>query len=256
MHATDPDFFIVIPARFDSSRFPGKPLAEIHGRPMIAHVIDRANACGAAAVIVATDNDAVSAAAEAAGARVCITSPDHPSGTDRIAEVAVAEGWSDDTLVVNLQGDEPLTPASVVRQVAANLATQDWAGIATLCTPITSLADFRNPNIVKVVSGANGRALYFSRSPVPFVRDAPDTVPPMAARHIGLYAYRVGFLRHWQSLSESPLESLEKLEQLRAMEAGVAIHVETAVEVPPHGVDTPEQLDAVSRFMADSGYQT
>lgn len=255
MQDTAVEFYIVIPARYDSSRFPGKPLAEILGRPMIAHVIDRAHACGAAGVIVATDHEGVAEASRAAGARVCMTSAEHPSGTDRIAEVAIAEGWTDETLVVNLQGDEPLTPASVVQQVASNLARHDWAGIATLCTPISSLNDFRDPNIVKVVSGEQGRALYFSRSPVPFVRDDPDSLPPLAARHIGLYAYRVGFLRRWQSLQESPLEKLEKLEQLRAMEAGVAIHVEVATEVPPHGVDTAEQLDAVSRFMADSGYQ-
>ncbi|MDO6461683.1 3-deoxy-manno-octulosonate cytidylyltransferase [Granulosicoccaceae sp. 1_MG-2023] len=252
MSNNKPEFYIVIPARYDSSRFPGKPLADIHGRPMIAHVIDCARACGAMDVVVATDDERVAAAVKATGTRVCMTSAAHPSGTDRIAEVAVAENWDDSSLVVNLQGDEPLTPAAVVRQVAANLAEHEWAGIATLCTPISSLADFRNPNIVKVVAGEHGRALYFSRAPVPFVRDAPDSVPPQAARHIGIYAYRVGFLRRWQQLSESPLEKLEKLEQLRAMEAGVAIHVATAAQVPPHGVDTPEQLDAVIRFMADS----
>ncbi len=243
------NFKIVIPARFASSRFPGKPLADLCGKPMLWHVYQRAMEVDATEVVIATDNANIAEVAEGFGANVCMTSEMCPSGTDRIAEVASKMNWADDTVIVNLQGDEPLTPASVIRQVAANLRRVTAAGIATLCSRIESLDDFHNQNIVKVVFDNEGHALYFSRSPIPFPRDSQEKTPPDAWRHIGIYAYRAGFLKQWSNMEEGELELLEKLEQLRAMQNGVLIHVEAATEVPQHGVDTPEQLIELAALM-------
>ncbi|HBR99144.1 MAG TPA: 3-deoxy-manno-octulosonate cytidylyltransferase [Gammaproteobacteria bacterium] len=243
------DFTIVIPARYASSRFPGKPLAKICGQPMLWHVYQRALEAAAREVIVATDDERIADAAAGFGADVCMTSADCPSGTDRIAEVAAAKGWSEETIVVNLQGDEPLTPATVVHQVANNLYSQSRAGIATLCSPIEREVDFHDPNVVKVLFDTDGRALYFSRAPIPFDRNAKPGQPVVAWRHIGIYAYRVAFLQQWTHMAGGQLEGLEKLEQLRALQNGVYIHVAEAAEVPSHGIDTPQQLQELEEQM-------
>jgi len=248
-------FRVVIPARFASTRLPGKPLADLGGRPMIRHVHERASAAGAAEVIVATDDERVAHACEAFGAEVQMTSPSHPSGTDRLAEVAVRRGWRDEEVVVNVQGDEPLLPPALVRQAAALLGADRGADIATLGTPIQSLGEFLDPAVVKVVRRADGRALYFSRAPIPWHRDgAPEGLASQrefggAWRHVGLYAYRVGALRRLAAASPAPLELAEKLEQLRALHLGMSIVVGEALEPPRPGVDTPEDLERVRRAL-------
>ncbi len=244
-----PEFNIVIPARFSSSRFPGKPLADILGKPMIWHVYQRALEAGAQEIVIATDDERVKAVALEFGASVSMTSPDCESGTDRIVEVCKAYGWDDDTIVVNLQGDEPLTPFSVIIQVVNNLNKNACASIATLCCELTSYEDFHNPNVVKVVTNMAGFAMYFSRAPIPWPRDTVNEPPENVFRHIGIYAYRAGFLNTWNSLTTSVLEFQEKLEQLRAMDHGVLIHVDKIQEAPPHGVDTPEQLSQIINIM-------
>lgn len=246
-------FKLVIPARHGSTRLPGKPLIPLAGRPMIAHVHDRALASGADEVVIATDDERIRAVAEAFGARVCMTSPEHASGTDRIAEVAQQLGWSDDTIVVNLQGDEPLMPPAILRQVADNLARHPDAVMATLCTPIRLAGQLLDPHVVKVVRDAQGFALYFSRAPIPWERDALDmeTSPALQVcqRHIGLYAYRVGYLKRFSATEACVLERIEHLEQLRALYHGARIHVDVALEAPPPGVDTPEDLERVSLLL-------
>lgn len=249
-------FRVVIPARYPSTRLPGKPLRLLAGKPMVQHVYERACASGAAEVIVATDDDRVVQACRAFGAPVLMTDPNHPSGTDRLAEVAALCGWPDDQIVVNVQGDEPLLPSANVAQAAQLLMADPGAAIATLATPIRSLHEFMDPNAVKVVAAANGRALYFSRAPIPWPRDiAPDgfgsqTGFGAALRHVGLYAYRVGALRQLAAWPPSPLETAERLEQLRAMENGLAIAVAVAVEAPGPGVDTEADALAVERLLA------
>ena len=248
-------FRIVIPARYASSRLPGKPLRTLHGRPMIRYVYETACQSGASDVIVATDDDRIRTAVEAFGATVCMTSPDHPSGTDRLAEVVDTLGWPDDTIIVNLQGDEPLMPSTLVRQVAANLAVHAGVRIATLATPIESIDEFFDPNVVKVVCDKAGYALYFSRAPVPWDRDActggrqslPAEMP--ALRHIGLYAYRASFLWEFRHLKPASVENTEKLEQLRALWHGDRIHTGIAEEHPGHGVDTEDQLEIVEQLL-------
>jgi 3-deoxy-manno-octulosonate cytidylyltransferase (CMP-KDO synthetase) len=248
-------FRVVIPARFGSSRLPGKPLLPIGGRPMLQWVHDSAIATGAATVIIATDDDRIAAAAAAFGATVQLTSLTHVSGTDRIAEVALQAGWSHDDVVVNLQGDEPLMPSSLVRQVATLLEQQPTAHIATLATRLTGIAAFMDPNIVKVVTDAAGRALYFSRAPIPWGRDtAPAGLASQrgfaaARRHIGLYAYRVAALRRLSLLPPSALELVEKLEQLRALENGMEIRVADAAETPGPDVNTAEDLARVALIL-------
>jgi len=207
-------FRVVIPARYASSRLPGKPLADIGGRPMVLHVLERALLAGAESVVVATDDARVQQAVEAAGYPVLMTSPAHRSGTERLVEVAETLGWSDDTLVVNVQGDEPLIDPVLIREAARQLVLHDDAVMATLAHPIHDHADFVNPNVVKVVADEAGYALYFSRAPIPWPRDAFSAQQPMphelgALRHIGLYAYRAGFLRTYASLASSPLERYE-----------------------------------------------
>ncbi len=248
-------FHAVIPARFASTRLPGKPLAEIAGRPMIQHVHERAAAAGAASVVIATDDARVRDAARAFGADVQMTSASHATGTDRLAEVALHRGWGDAEVVVNVQGDEPLLPPALARQCAALLAADAAADIATLATPVESLAELMDPAAVKVVRRADGRALYFSRAPIPWHRDAaPEGLASQrefagALRHLGIYAYRVGALRRLAAAAPSPLETAEKLEQLRALEIGMSIVVGIALERPGPGVDTPADLERVRALL-------
>jgi len=244
-------FKVVIPARHASSRLPGKPLVDIAGKPMVVRVAERAVQSGAMEVIVATDHEEVRAAVERHGFSAMMTRVDHASGTDRIAEVADRLGWGDDIVVVNVQGDEPLIAPTLIDQVAAELARDADAAVATACHPVSSIAEFVNPNVVKVVCDVRGHALYFSRAPIPWPRDAfaadrttlPDALP--AQRHIGIYAYRCSFLRRYGALSPSPLEGFEALEQLRVLWHGFRIRVAMIVDAPEAGVDTPEDLERI-----------
>ena len=301
-----PDFVAVVPARLASTRLPNKPLADIGGKPMVVHVAERAQASGARSVVVATDAQSVFDAVTASGFDAMLTRPDHPSGTDRLAEVATRLGWSDDTIVVNVQGDEPLIAPELVRGVAAHLNAHPECAIATAAHPIHSIHEIFDPNAVKVVLDAKGVAMYFSRAPIPWFREGyarpltPDSrvasgaaalpasatatdakgaatasvntatcsvaptlesalaasrdaatdrrsqlaedAPAPVYRHVGIYAYRVGFLRRYPTLSPAPLERAESLEQLRAMWHGERIAVLVTADAPPPGVDTPEDL--------------
>ncbi|MCZ6829675.1 MAG: 3-deoxy-manno-octulosonate cytidylyltransferase [Gammaproteobacteria bacterium] len=248
-------FTVVIPARYGSSRLPGKPLADIAGKPMVQWVYERACASGADEVVIATDDERIEAAAQRFDARVCMTAADHPSGTDRIEEVARSLQLTDAAIVVNVQGDEPLLPPAVVDQVADNLAGTTIARIATLCEPLRSATDLFNPNVVKVVTDVNQLALYFSRAPIPWARDAFAVGQPgagtevTAQRHLGIYAYRVDFLHDFVKWPPAPLEVLESLEQLRALAHGVRIHVASACETVPPGVDTETDLAHVRSLL-------
>ncbi len=246
-------FIAIIPARFASSRLPGKPLADIGGKPMVVHVMERAKESGADRVIVATDHPDVFAAVEAAGGEVCMTRADHQSGTERLAEVIELYGFSDEDIIVNVQGDEPLVPPVIIKQVAENLASCE-AGMATLAVPIETAEEAFNPNAVKVVMDVNGYALYFSRATIPWERErfakSRETVGDTFLRHIGIYAYRAGFIRRYVNWAPSPLENIELLEQLRVLWYGEKIHVAVAKEVPSVGVDTPEDLERVREFLA------
>ncbi|MES4612235.1 MAG: 3-deoxy-manno-octulosonate cytidylyltransferase [Ewingella sp.] len=246
-------FIAIIPARFASSRLPGKPLADIGGKPMVVHVMERAKESGADRVIVATDHPDVFAAVEAAGGEVCMTRADHQSGTERLAEVIELYGFSDEDIIVNVQGDEPLVPPVIIKQVADNLASCE-AGMATLAVPIETAEEAFNPNAVKVVMDVNGYALYFSRATIPWERErfakSRETVGDTFLRHIGIYAYRAGFIRRYVNWAPSPLENIELLEQLRVLWYGEKIHVAVAKEVPSVGVDTPEDLQRVREFLA------
>jgi 3-deoxy-manno-octulosonate cytidylyltransferase (CMP-KDO synthetase) len=252
------EFSVVIPARFASTRLPGKPLLDLAGEPMVVHVARRARASGAQQVIVATDHAGIAEAVARHGFEAVMTSPDHPSGTDRIAEVARARGWGDDRIVVNLQGDEPLVDPALVAAVAATLAAAPDAAIATVCTPLTDSAELTNPNVVKAVLDRNGRALYFSRAPIPYPRDAFRTEPLalpadfVAHRHIGLYAYRCAFLHAYSKLAPAPPERFEALEQLRALWHGFAIAVMVSAQAPVAGVDTQEDLARVRAHLAQA----
>ncbi len=245
------DYTIVIPARFASTRFPGKPLADILGKPMIQHVYERAIKSQAAQVVIATDDKRIEEVALAFGAQVCMTSSEHLSGTDRLQEVAEQLGLADDHIVVNVQGDEPLIPPTVIDQVARNLAENNQASIATLCEPISDLDDLLNPNVVKVTTDNTGLALCFSRAPIPWPRDAfnqkqmPTQLPEGFEwlRHIGIYAYRVSLLNQYVTWDAAPIELTESLEQLRAMHYGKRIHVASALEAMPAGIDTPADLE-------------
>jgi 3-deoxy-manno-octulosonate cytidylyltransferase (CMP-KDO synthetase) len=238
-------FHVIIPARYASSRFPGKPLADLGGRPMIARVCERAAASGAAGVHVATDDERIAAAVRAAGYAALLTRADHPSGTDRIAEAARQLGLGAEEVVVNLQGDEPLMDPQLVREVAAALGRDPDAAIATACHPLREAAERANPNVVKVVLDARHRALYFSRAPIPHPREPGGRW----LRHAGLYAYRVGFLVEFAALEASPLEKTEALEQLRALWHGYRVAVVVSEREIPPGVDTPEDLEAVRRML-------
>ena len=250
-------FKAVVPARYASTRLPGKPLLDLGGKPMIARVAERALASGAEEVWVATDHADVFAAAEACGLSVLLTRADHPSGTDRLAEVVAQRGWDDDTIVVNVQGDEPLIDPALIARTARQLA-ESGADIATVAHPIATPEDFFNPAVVKVVCRADGDAMYFSRAPIPYARDhfarAPgrDSLPEgfQALRHIGLYAYRARFLRAYACLAPSYVEGCEALEQLRALWHGFRISVALADHMPHPGVDTPEDAARVRACFA------
>lgn len=242
-----PEFIAVIPARYESVRLPGKPLADIGGRPMIVWVYERACTSGAAETIVATDDERIAEACARVGAPVEMTSSRHSTGTDRIAEVAERRGWADEQIVVNVQGDEPLLPPALISQVAALAQSDPDAAIATLMTPIDSIEERENPNFAKVVVDRAGRALYFSRAPIPWPRDGGL---PTSYRHIGLYAYRVRALRKIAATAPCELERIERLEQLRALWLGLGIAVAEAVEQPPAGVDTERDLAAVRAQLA------
>jgi|SRR5690606_14792787 len=245
-------FVVVIPARFASSRLPGKPLADINGKTMIERVYQQALQSGAGRVVVATDDRRVADVVDLFGGEVCMTKAEHNSGTERLAEVISKLQLSTDTVVVNVQGDEPFIPPIIIRQVAQNLATQQRAQMATLAVPLTSTEEISNPNIVKVVSDKDGYALYFSRSVIPYDRDGKfqAELARHYRRHIGIYAYRAGFIQRYVDWPASALEQIESLEQLRVLWQGEAIHVDTALETPAVGVDTPVDLEHARRYAA------
>ncbi len=244
-------FRVVIPARYASTRLPGKPLRVIADRPMILHVCERARESGAKQVIVATDDSRIHDAVTAGGFDAMMTDPTHPSGTDRVVEVVGRLGWEDDTIVVNLQGDEPAMPAALLAQVAATLETHGQAVMATLGVALEHAADLTDPNVVKLVNDRAGHALYFSRAAIPWYRDhfasGVESLPDahVVMRHIGLYAYRVGFLKIYAGLPPSPLERAESLEQLRVLWNGYRIAVQVASEAPGQGIDTPADLQRI-----------
>lgn len=239
------DFIVVIPTRYASVRLPGKPLVDIGGRPMIVWVYELACRSGASEVVIATDDKRVEEACVHVGAHVELTGV-HASGTDRVAEVAERLGWADEQIVVNVQGDEPLLPPILISQAAELLASRPDASISTLYTPVRSAEEWRDPNVAKVVVNNDSNALYFSRAPIPWPRES--SAASLANRHIGLYAYRAGVLRALAAAPLCDLERLEKLEQLRALWLGHSILVALAVEDPPRGVDTPEDLEAVRKY--------
>ena len=251
-------FHVVVPARYASTRLPGKPLADIAGKPMVVRVVEAALGSSALDVCVATDDRRVKAAVEAPGYRAVMTRGDHASGTDRIAEVVDALGWPDEDIVVNVQGDEPLIEAALIDAVAGELKVRDGGtpAMSTAAHPLISAADFFNPNVVKVVCDAAGRALYFSRAPIPWARDAfaadRHALPANlgALRHIGIYGYSCGFLRRYGQLAPSPIEAMESLEQLRVLWHGHDIRVAVLDHPPQPGVDTPGDLERVRGIFA------
>ena len=248
-------FVVAIPARHAASRLPGKPLRPLGGEPLVLHVARRALAAGAREVWVATDDARIADALDGSGVRIAMTAADHASGTDRLAECARIAGWNDDTIVVNLQGDEPFAPVAGIRAVAG-LLERSTAPMATLGAVIDDVDQLFDPNAVKLVADATGHALYFSRAPIPWPRDAfarsRDALPAGGPwlRHIGIYAYRAGFLRTFADMPPGRLEVIESLEQLRVMEAGYRIAVAVTPEPFPPGVDTPEDLARAERHLA------
>jgi 3-deoxy-manno-octulosonate cytidylyltransferase (CMP-KDO synthetase) len=248
------EFNIVIPARMASERLPGKPLIRIAGKTLLQHVYQRAQESSAKSVVIATDDTQIQEAAERFGAQVVMTSPRHSSGSDRIAECVSILGWPDETLLVNLQGDEPLMPPACLKQVAQLLERNPQAHMATLYWPMSTASEIENPNHVKIAMTDDGAALLFSRSLIPYPRAWPSLEAALLAgekwqRHVGLYAYSVGALKHYASLAPTPLEQAEKLEQLRVLENGGRIVVEQSCELIPAGVDTPEDLERVRSIM-------
>ncbi len=245
-------FTVIIPARYQSSRLPGKPLADIGGKPMVQWVYERACLSGAEKVIVATDDQRIVDVVTEFGGEVCLTRTDHQSGTERLAEVVERYQLPDDHIIVNVQGDEPLIPEVIIRQVADNLA-RNKVPMATLAVEIDHADEVFNPNAVKVITDKNGFALYFSRASIPWDRDNFSKKPPEIhrdlLRHIGIYAYRAGFIKTYLAWEPSPLEHIEALEQLRVLWHGEKIHVEVAIEAPPPGVDTPEDLEVVRKLI-------
>ncbi|TVP51856.1 MAG: 3-deoxy-manno-octulosonate cytidylyltransferase [Halomonadaceae bacterium] len=253
-------FTVVIPARYASTRLPGKPLQLIAGEPMIRHVYDRARESDAQQVIIATDDERIRDVAEGFGAQVCMTSRDHVSGTDRLEEVVRLAGLGDEQLLVNVQGDEPLMAPALINQVAGRLLADPAVAMATLCEPITDYQTLFNPNVVKLVRDHQGHALYFSRAPIPWHRDGfaidcpwqktgPLPADTACFRHIGLYAYRASLLRQFVQWPPAPLELIESLEQLRVLHQGVAIDVAIACETPQGGVDTAADLERVRHLL-------
>ncbi|WP_422015943.1 3-deoxy-manno-octulosonate cytidylyltransferase [Roseateles sp.] len=242
-------FTVIVPARLASTRLPNKPLADIAGLPMIVRVARRAAESGADRVVVATDAPEVAAACAAHGVQALMTRADHPSGSDRLAEAVEQLGLADDAVVVNVQGDEPLIATAMIDACAATLAAQPDCVMATVAHALTDPSEFANPNVVKLVTDQAGRALYFSRAPIAWWRDGGGQ-PNGALRHVGLYAYRAGFLRRFPTLAVSPLEQIESLEQLRVLWHGERIAVHVSGERPGPGVDTPEDLDRVRRLIA------
>jgi len=253
------DFVVVIPARYASTRLPGKALLDIAGKPMVVHVAERAKASGAMEVWVATDDERVVNAVAEQGHRCVMTASNHTSGTDRIAEVALKHGWPDETIVVNVQGDEPRIAPGLIREVAAILARRGDASMSTACHALHRPADMFDANVVKVALGAGGEALYFSRATIPWARDAfaadrtriPAGLP--VYRHIGIYAYRCGFLKQYTKLEAPAIERFEALEQLRALWHGFRIIVAVTEQAPEAGVDTPDDLETVRRLFASGG---
>ena len=253
-------FRIIIPARFASTRLPAKPLADIGGKAMVVRVVEAVKGCGAIETWVATDDERVKQAVEAHGYQALMTDVDHVSGTDRLAEVVIKLNWPDDAIVVNVQGDEPLIEPSLVIAVAQALAENPTASISTAAHNLHDVSDFFNPNVVKVVSDKNARAMYFSRAPIPWARDAfanavanpTQTFPAgfLPQRHIGIYAYRVSFLKRYHALAPSPMEQWESLEQLRALWHGFPIQVVSCEQAPAAGVDTAEDLERVREIFA------
>jgi len=246
-------FKVVIPARISSTRLPGKPLLDIGGKPMVVRVAEQASQSGAQQIIVAADHDSIISVAQSNGFQGSMTRADHVSGTDRIAEVVMQQGWPDDTIVVNVQGDEPLIPPSLISAVAQHLHDHPDCAIATACHPIHAEEDMRNPNIVKAVLNKNGNALYFSRAPIPWPRDAYAKQQPLpdgvgVLRHIGIYAYRASFLKTYGQLAPAAIEQVESLEQLRALYHGYQIGVTITQDAPPSGVDTEQDLLATRRI--------
>ena len=249
-------FNVVIPARYESTRLPGKPLLDIAGLPMIVRVAERAVASGAREVIVATDDQRIVEAVEGAGYKAVLTRADHASGSDRVMEVVTTSGWSEDEIVLNVQGDEPLIPPGVISQLAQRLAANDSLAAATLCEPIENRAALFDPNVVKVVRSRDGLALYFSRAPIPY--DRRSFVEESASlahahpwwRHIGVYAYRVWGLTRFVGLPVSELETTESLEQLRFLDNGMDMLVEEAAESVPGGIDTPADLKRIRALLA------
>lgn len=241
-------FTVIIPARLASTRLPNKPLADIVGLPMIVRVARRAAESGANQIVVATDTPEVAAACAAHGVRALMTRADHPSGSDRLAEAVEQLGLADDATVVNVQGDEPLIAPAMIDACAATLAAQPGCVMATVAHALSDPSEFANPNVVKLVTDAAGRALYFSRAPIAWWRDGAGQ-PNQALRHVGLYAYRAGFLRRFPTLAVSPLEQIESLEQLRVLWHGERIAVHVSPERPGPGVDTPEDLERVRRLI-------
>lgn len=255
MMVKTPDFYVVIPARYASTRLPGKPLLDIAGKPMVVWVVERAIKSGAKQVVVATDDVRIFDVVNHHGYRAVMTRANHASGTDRIAEVAQHEGWADDAIVLNVQGDEPLIEAGLMLEVVAALNNSVEAVMATACHAIQAKADLINPNIVKVVLDAEGHALYFSRAPIPYPRDSflSDALLPVAIpayRHIGIYAYRAAFLKQYASLPQSALEVFECLEQLRVLHQGYKIAVSVSSNAPLAGVDTEADLMYVRSLIA------
>lgn len=247
MTQSQPLFKVVIPARYAATRLPGKPLLDIGGKPMVIRVVEQARASGASAVWVATDDKNIFSTVEQYGFHVALTASSHLSGTDRIAELVEAQGWADDEIIINVQGDEPLMPPQLISQTAAYLSQHADIAMATAAHPLSDKADWLNPNIVKVVLDHANRALYFSRAPIPYLRDS--SAAPKAYRHVGIYAYRAGYLKKFAALPKSPIEALEALEQLRALWYGHAI----GVLVSAHrsvGVDTQEDLQVVRSYFS------
>ena len=244
------NFIVVIPARYSSTRLPGKALVDIGGKPMIEHVYARGAESAASEVVIATDDERIAEAAEEFGATVCMTAIHHRSGTERIAEVADIMDWDDETIVVNLQGDEPTMPAALIDQ-CASLLDDSSADIATLASPFASQADFENPNCVKVIRDANDHAIYFSRAAIPYPRDAgsEDRAARAALHHHGIYAYRCGVLRQLVAADATDLEICEQLEQLRALSLGMTIAIGVPEQPPGAGVDTPEDLERVRKAL-------